>query len=305
MRHFVSLKDFSAEQLHELVDLSLDIKNNPQRYENALSGKYVGLIFEKPSLRTKTAFYVGALELGGKAIYYSPEEIQLGRREKISDVAATISTFIDAVVLRTFSHEALLEFVKFSSLPVINALSDLVHPTQILGDLITLKELKNDVKDLKVAYIGDGNNVCHSLIHAFSIIGGNLHIAAPKQYQPDKKIMQEAGIFAKQSCGRITLDNSPQRAAEGADVLYTDVWTSMGQEKEQQKRKKVFKNFQINDAIVSLAKKDCVVMHCLPAHRGEEITESVLNSKHSIVFLQAENRLYAAKAILVWVLKGL
>jgi len=301
LKHFLSLRSFSREQINELVDLGLDIKANPAKYSQVLSGKCVGLFFEKPSLRTKAAFYIGALQLGGQAIYYSPDEVQLGLREKISDVARTASQFMDAAVLRTFSHEKLVEFAQFSTIPVINALSDLLHPSQILGDLITMKELRGGIEDLKVTYIGDANNVCNSLMDAFCILGGILHIAAPKGYQPEKKMLERMKSHCAKSGAKIIIGTSVEEAAKMSDVLYTDVWVSMGQEKEKAKRKKTFKKFQINDKLLKLAKKDCLVMHCLPAHRGEEITDSVMESKNSVVFLQAENRLYAAKAILAMV----
>ncbi|MCK9615477.1 MAG: ornithine carbamoyltransferase [Candidatus Omnitrophica bacterium] len=300
-RHFLSLRDFSKGEIYKLIDLALDIKANPSKYGQVLSGKCVGLFFEKPSLRTKAAFYIGALQLGGQAIYYSPDEVQLGLREKIADVARTSSHFMDAAVLRTFSHEKVLEFAKFSTVPVINALSDLLHPSQTLGDLITMKELKGSIEKLKVAYIGDANNVCNSLMDAFSILGGILYIAAPKGYQPEKKMLDKTKSYCAASGAQIIITASIAAAAKMSDVLYTDVWVSMGQEKEKAKKKKIFKNFQINDKLLKLAKKDCLIMHCLPAHRGEEITDSAMESKNSVVFLQAENRLHAAKAILAYV----
>jgi ornithine carbamoyltransferase len=225
--------------------------------------------------------------------------MQLGKREKISDVARTVSHFMNAAVLRTFSHNSILEFAKFSSVPVINALSDLVHPSQILGDLVTVKELKGDINKLKVVYVGDGNNICHSLIYAFSILGGNLSVASPKRYGPRKEIVEDAQKYVNTSGAKINISLCPEEAAKDADVLYTDVWTSMGQERESKKRRKIFRNFQINDKLIKLAKNDCIVLHCLPAHRGEEITDSVIDGKNSVVFIQAENRLHAAKAILV------
>lgn len=301
VRHFISLRDFSKDEIHKLIDLALDIKASPERYGQVLSGKCVGLFFEKPSLRTKASFYIGALQLGGQAIYYSPDEVQLGLREKIADVARTSSRFMDAAVLRTFSHENVLEFARFSTVPVINALSDLLHPSQILGDLITIKELKGGIEKLKVAYVGDANNVCNSLMDAFSILGGILYVASPKGYQPEKKMLEKAKNYCTKSGAQIVVTTSVEEAAQMSDVLYTDVWVSMGQEKEKAKKKKIFKNFQINDKLLKLAKKDCLVMHCLPAHRGEEITDSAMESKNSVVFLQAQNRLYAAKAILTYV----
>jgi ornithine carbamoyltransferase len=300
-RHFLSLRDFSTGEINKLIDLALDIKVNPSKYAQVLSGKCVGLFFEKPSLRTKASFYIGSLQLGGQSIYYSPDEVQLGLREKIADVARTSSRFMDAAVLRTFSHEKVLEFAKFSTIPVINALSDLLHPSQTLGDLITMKELKGSIEKLKVAYVGDANNVCNSLMDAFSILGGILYVAAPKGYQPDKKMLDKTKSYCAKSGAQIIITASIEEAAQMSDVLYTDVWVSMGQEKEKAKKKKIFKNFQINDKLLKLAKKDCLVMHCLPAHRGEEITDSAMESKNSVVFLQAENRLYAAKAILTYV----
>jgi ornithine carbamoyltransferase len=298
VKHFISLKYFSSKEILEFINLALDIKNDSGQYRESLKGKCVGLLFEKPSLRTKAAFYVGALQLGAQAIYYAPDEIQLGKREKICDIARTLSRFLDAVVLRTFSHDNILEFARFSSIPVINGLSDLLHPSQILGDFITIQELKGDIKKIKVTYIGDGNNICHSLMYAFSILGGNLNVVTPKQYQPNKEILTETKKIAHLSGAKINFIDSIDEATRNCDVLYTDVWTSMGKEKEKTARSKAFKKFQINDKLLKLAKSDCIVMHCLPAHRGEEISDSVIDGKHSVVFLQAENRLHAAKAIL-------
>jgi len=303
MNHFISVKNFSQNQIQSLVDLALKIKADQGSYAKSLSGKSVGLIFEKPSLRTKTAFYIGALQLGSGAIYYTPQEIKIGEREAVSDVARTFSLYLDALILRTFSHETILEFAKFSQIPVVNALSDLLHPSQVLADIVTIKEAKGKIKKLKVVYAGDGNNVCNSLIYAFSILGGKLTLAIPKGYGPSRGVIDEAANYAKLSGAKIDFNSSLSEAAKGADVLYTDVWTSMGKEAERKKRKKAFKNFQINDKILQAAKSDCIVMHCLPAHRGEEITDSVIDSKNSAVFLQAENRLHAAKAILVYLLK--
>ncbi|MFA5271530.1 MAG: ornithine carbamoyltransferase [Candidatus Omnitrophota bacterium] len=305
IRHFISLKDFSKQDIYKLVNLALDIKRNPIKYKDALSGKCVGLLFEKPSLRTKAAFCVGAYQLGGHAVYYAPSEVQLGKRETTADVSRTVSRFFDTAVLRTFSHDNIIGFAKMSSIPVINALSDAMHPSQILGDLVTMCELKGDIEKLKIAYIGDGNNVCNSLIHAFAILGGNLVIANPKGYEPDKKTIEEMNECTKISGAKINIVTKAEEAAKGSDVLYTDVWASMGQEKEKARRKKNFSKFQINDKILGLAKKDCIVMHCLPAHRGEEITDSVMESENSEVFLEAENRLHTAKAILVYVFKGM
>ncbi|MFH1503980.1 MAG: ornithine carbamoyltransferase [Candidatus Omnitrophota bacterium] len=304
MSHLIALKYFSAKEVGGIIELAGKIKNDPAQYQDSLRGKHIGLLFEKPSLRTKAAFYVGAGQLGAGAVYFSPEEVKIGKREKIGDVSRTMSQFLDLVVLRTFSHETILEFAKFSSLPIVNGLSDLFHPSQALADILTIYETKGTLDNLKVAYAGDSNNVCNSLIYAFSILGGKLHIASPKGYAPSKKILVESGGFASKSSAKVIVTGSITEAVEDADVIYTDVWSSMGMESEKIKRKKVFKNFQINDKILKLAKKDCIVMHCLPAYRGQEITDSVIDGPNSVVFQQAQNRMHTAKAILVYILKG-
>lgn len=303
MSHFVSLKYFSSKEISEMLDLAAQIKKNPRISKNLLEGKSIGLLFEKASLRTKTAFYIGAQQLGAKVIYYSPQEVRLGQREEVADVARTLSVYLDAVVVRTFSHSSILKFSEISSIPVVNALSDLLHPSQALADVLTIQELKGSLKKLKVAYIGDGNNVCNSLIYAFSVLGGNLHLAIPKGYQPYQSILDEVRSYHRVSGAKINLTDSVSQVAKDADVLYTDVWTSMGKEGEKGERKKAFKNFRIDDKILKMAKADAIVMHCLPAHRGEEITSSVIDGENSVVFQQAENRLHTAKAILAYSLR--
>jgi len=298
--HFISLKYFSSEEINKLIGLASQIKSKPSDFREVLKDKYVGLIFEKPSLRTKTAFYVGALQLGAEAIYYTPQEVKLGTREQICDASRTLSKYLDLVTLRLVSHESILEFAKFSSIPVVNGLSSFLHPSQALADILTIQELKGDIKKLKVTYIGDGNNVCNSLIYAFSILGGNLNLAVPQGYLPSEIVLSQAKKY--HSGARVKFSATAKEAAQDADVLYTDVWASMGREDEAGARKNIFKDYQINDKILAKAKKDCIVMHCLPAHRGEEITDSVMDSKNSAVFLQAENRLHAAKAILAYIL---
>ena len=304
-QHFISLKYLSQKRIDSLLALACKVKKNPQHFSQALQGKTVGLLFEKPSLRTKASFDVGATQLGAHALYFGPDEVKLGKREAISDVAKTLSRYIHCVVLRTFSQNLIVNFARDATIPVVNGLSDLIHPSQVLGDIFTLNELRGDLKKIQCVYMGDGNNVCHSLIYAFSILGGNLRVVTPSVYQPRKEILREATQFAKKSGATITLLNDPLRGAKGADVLYTDVWVSMGEEKEQKKRLAIFKPYQVNKRIVNCAKKGCLIMHCLPAHRGEEITDSVLDSKNSIVFQQAENRLHAAKAILLSLLGGI
>ncbi|MCD6228723.1 MAG: ornithine carbamoyltransferase [Candidatus Omnitrophica bacterium] len=302
LSNFISLKYFSKRKINNLITLTARIKKNPQKFKRVLNDFTIGLLFQKPSLRTKTAFYLGALQLGARAIYFSPQEVQMGEREATFDVARTLARYLDCVVLRCFSHQTILDFVKASTIPVVNGLSDFLHPSQVLGDLFTLHEVKKDIRRIKVVFIGDGNNVCHSLLYGFSIIGGNLAVATPENYSPNREVVQEVKDFAKVSGAKIEVLHDPIKAAEDSDVVYTDVWVSMGKEKESSKRIKAFKKFQVNDKILKKAKKTCVIMHCLPARRGQEITSKVLDSKNSIVFLQAENRLHSAKAILVYLL---
>lgn len=300
-KNFISLKNLSKHQLLDLISLAQEIKGHPQDFSKSFSGKSVGLVFQKPSLRTKTSFYIGAKQLGANSIYYDPKEVQLGQREEVRDVARTFSQYLDVIVLRTFSHQDILEFAEYSSVPAVNGLTNLLHPSQVIADLLTIIELKKDIENIKVAYIGDTNNVCNSLINAFSILGGNLHIATPKQcFLSQENIKQITSKFS-QSGGTFAITDSPQDAATQADIVYTDVWASMGEEEEAKQREKIFKNFQINDKIMEKAKDNNIVMHCLPAHRGQEISNSVFEGDNSVVFLQAANRLHAAKAILIFV----
>ena len=303
MSHFVSLQYFSEQEIKELIALAAKVKEEPQKFNEALKGKCIGLLFQKPSLRTKTAFYVGALQLGADAIYYTPQAVKLGEREKVADAARTLSSYLDAIVLRTFSHEVVAEFAKFSSIPVINGLSNFLHPSQALADILTISEKKGDIKNIKIAYIGDGNNVCHSLLYSIAVLGGAISVATPKGCEPSAEVMAQVTSIAERTKAKVSLGVCAAEVACTADVLYTDVWTSMGSEEDREGRKKAFKKFQINDTIVSQAKEDCIVMHCLPAHRGEEITDSVIDGEHSVVFAQAENRLHTAKAILLYTFK--
>ncbi|MFH1201924.1 MAG: ornithine carbamoyltransferase [Candidatus Omnitrophota bacterium] len=304
MKDFISVKDLNKNEIDEILSLAAEIKKNPLNFSTALKGKSLALIFEKSSNRTYVSFQVGMFELGGNSIYLGPEHIKLGQRESVHDVAKTLSRYAGAIVLRTFSHDTVLEMARFASIPVINGLSDLSHPCQAMSDIFTLKEKFNTFNDKTLAYIGDGNNVCHSLLYACAKVGLNFKIATPKKYEPAPEIVKAAKRITEESGAKISLFNKPQEAAVDADVIYTDVWASMGQEKEAATRKKYFKAFQINKKLVSLAKKDCLIMHCLPAHRGQEIAYEVIDSKNSIVFDQAENRLHVQKAILIKLLKG-
>ncbi len=299
IKHFISLADFSQNEIFGLLELARKIKEVPRRYSKKIEGKTVGLLFQKPSLRTKTSFYVGTLKLGGAPVYFSPQEVKLGERESVSDAAKALSRYLDCVILRTFSHQVILDFTAAAGIPVINGLSGLLHPAQVLGDLFTLYERKKDLKKIKFSYIGDGNNICHSLMYAFSIFGGNISVACPEGYGPDQSILDETRMVAQKSGGTISIGSDPAAAARDADVLYTDVWTSMGDEVQASERVKDFTAFQLNEDLLRTANPDCLIMHCLPAHRGQEITDGVIDSVNSVVFDQAENRLHTAKAILV------
>ncbi|MDD5432617.1 MAG: ornithine carbamoyltransferase [Candidatus Omnitrophica bacterium] len=287
MKDLISIKDLSTKEIEGIFSLTDKLKANKLKFAKALSGQTIALIFQKPSNRTRVSFEVGMFQLGGNSIYLSPGEINLGVRETIHDVAKTLSRYVQGIVLRTFGHENVLEMAKHADIPVINGLSDFSHPCQGLADIYTAKEKLKTLKGKTLTYLGDGNNVCNSLIFICSKVGMNINVATPKGYEPQAK-----GATLK-------LFNNPIDAAKDADVLYTDVWASMGQEKEAQERKKIFKDFQINSNLLKLAKKDCLVMHCLPAHRGEEITSDVIDSKNSVVFDEAENRMHVQKAVLI------
>jgi len=298
-RDFLRLRDFSSEEIDYLLKRALELKSGKDANKCPLIGRNIGLIFEKASTRTRVSFEVGIYQLGANSIYLNPREIQLGRGETIHDTAKTLSRYLDAIVIRTFSHNTLIDFASSSSIPVINGLSDLLHPCQALGDMMTVLEKKGKLKGINLSYIGDGNNVANSLIEASSMMGINLKIACPKGFEPDTEVLKEQKASAK---SEIRIVRNPKDAAMGADVLYTDAWVSMGQEKEEKQKKKYFKAYQLNSKILSYAKKDAIVLHCLPAHRGEEITDDVIDSPQSAVFDQAENRLHTQKALLEFLL---
>lgn len=294
-KDLVSVNDLSRQEIQALLSLTDELKKDKAKFSRALAGKTLALIFQKPSNRTRVSFEVGMFQLGGYSIYLGPDEINLGVREAIKDVARTLSRYVDGIVLRTFAHANILEMAKYAGVPVINGLSDLMHPCQALADIYTIKEKLGSLEGLTLAYVGDGNNVCNSLIHACVQTGIKIKIATPKGYEPDKAILKEA---------KVAVSHQPQEVASGADVIYTDVWVSMGQEKDAAKRKKLFKDFQVNKKLMKLAKSGVLIMHCLPAHRGEEISDEAMESRNSVVFDQAENRLHAQKAILIKLLKG-
>jgi len=296
-KDLISVKDLDASQVNNIITLAKSVKKKPLSYISELAGKNLALIFQKPSNRTRVSFEVGMAQLGGNPIYLDEHNIKVGHREAVKDIASTLSRYVDGIVIRTFSHANIEEFAKYSSVPVINGLSDLLHPCQGLSDVFTIMEKLPKFKNKRIVYVGDGNNVLHSLIYAASKVGINLTIATPKGYEPKKEILN----YGKRAV-KIELLNDPLKAVENADIVYTDVWTSMGQESDKKKKANSFKKFQVNSKLISYAKKGCLIMHCLPAHRGEEITDSVIDGPNSIVFDQAENRLHVQKAILMLLL---
>ena len=298
-KDLISIKDLTSKEIEGLFNLTDRLKKSKLKFSKALAGKTLALIFQKPSNRTRVSFEVGMYQLGGNAIYLAPGEINLGVRESIKDVAQTLSRYIEGVVLRTFEHKNVMEFAKSATVPVINGLSDFSHPCQGLADVYTIREKLKKLKGVTLAYVGDGNNVCNSLLFACAKIGINMNVGAPKGYEPEPLVLKDAKDFARAKKSDINLFNDPLKALKGADVIYTDVWASMGQEEEAAERKKIFKDFQVNARLASLAKNNALIMHCLPAHRGEEITDEVLDGPNSIVFDQAENRMHVQKAILI------
>jgi ornithine carbamoyltransferase len=298
-RDFLRLWDLSSGEIEHLLKRAEELKSGKDANKCPLIGRSIGLIFEKASTRTRVSFEVGIYQLGAQAIYMNPKEIQLGRGETLHDTARTLSRYLDAIVIRTFSHNTLLDFASNSSIPIINGLSDSHHPCQALADLMTIFERKGRLKGLHLAYIGDGNNVANSLIEASAKMEINLTIACPRGYEPDPDVLKKAKASAK---SEITIVRNPKDAAQGADVLYTDVWVSMGQEKKEKEKKKKFRGYQLNRKILSYAKEDAIVLHCLPAHRGEEITDDLIESPQSAVFDQAENKLHTQKALLEFLL---
>ncbi|MEE8423737.1 MAG: ornithine carbamoyltransferase [Thermodesulfobacteriota bacterium] len=300
-KSLLRITDLTKKEIDSLLKRTKLLKERSEKGipYTPLLGKTLCLVFEKASTRTRLSFEVAMRQLGGSSIFISQRESQIGRGEPIKDTARVLSRYVDGVVIRTYSQESLDEFAQFSSVPVINGLTDLEHPCQILTDIYTVFEKKGGFQDLKFAWIGDGNNMANSWVAAASKLNLNLVLACPKGYEPDKEILKQA---LNKPGSRITITSDPFEAAKGADVLNTDVWTSMGQEKENAVRLKAFKDYQLNDMLLAKAKKDCLVMHCLPAHRGEEITDDILEGDNSVVFDQAENRLHMQKAILEWLL---
>ena len=296
-KSLVSIADLDADDILGLIDTAVKLKN--EGANNILAGKVLALLFEKPSLRTKVSFDVAMYQLGGHAVYVGEKEVGLGQREPVADVARVLSRYVDAISARTFAHEMVKELAQYADVPVVNALSDGEHPCQAMADLLTIYEKKGKLNGVNLAYIGDGNNVANSLLLAAALVGMNINIASPKGYWVSAGIEYEARSFAEESGAHIRLTDEPDEAVKGADVVYTDVWASMGQEDEAEERKEVFANYQVNRRLLSFAQSDAIIMHDLPAHHGEEVEVGILDSPQSVVFDQAENRLHAQKAILV------
>ena len=302
--NLVSLADLSIEQMHQILATAQELKRMHTRGQeiDLLRGKTLAMIFQKPSLRTRVSFESGMHRYGGHAVYLGPNDIQLGKRESTKDIARTLSRYSDAIMARTFEHKIIEDLAEAASVPVINGLTDRLHPCQILADLMTVQEKKGELSGRKMAFLGDGNNVAHSLLFGCAKVGMDLTLAVPEGYDPDEDILAQARDDAKHTGATLEVTHDLSTALEGADVIYTDVWASMGQEEEKAQRAKVMMPYQLNAEALAKANNDSIVLHCLPAHRGEEITDEVIDGPHSVVFDQAENRLHAQMAVLVQVI---
>jgi len=295
----ISIHDLSPDEVEEILALAARIKKDPTRHGAALAGRTLAMIFEKPSLRTRVSFEAGMTQLGGHAIYLGPSDISMGKRESVADIARTLEGLADGIMARTFSHQAIVDLATYASIPVINGLSDLLHPCQALADFLTVRERLGRTKGVTLAYVGDGNNVAHSLMYAGAKLGAHVRVATPAKYGPDPAVVAHALQDARVTGGSIAVGHDVRAAVAGADVVYTDTWASMGQEAEHDARVAVFRPYQVNDSVMRQAAKGALFMHCLPAHRGEEVTGEVIESAASVVFQQAANRLHAQKAVLV------
>ncbi len=301
MKHLLKMLDLSTEEIFEILNLADQLKyeNKNGITHHILKGQTLGMIFQKSSTRTRVSFETGMYQLGGQALFLSNRDLQIGRGEPVQDTARVLSRYLDGIMIRTFEQKEVEDLAKFGSIPIINGLTDFCHPCQVLADLMTIREFKGTFEGLKMCYIGDGNNMANSLIVGGLKVGMDVSIACPDDYQPDPEVLE----FTKQFADKFKMTDVPLEAAKDADVLFTDVWTSMGEEAETEKRKIAFKGYQINDEIMAAAKSDAMVQHCLPAHREEEITEKVFEAHANEIFEEAENRLHAQKAVLVKVMK--
>lgn len=306
MKSFLTINDITKPELGKVLARAEKIKSSIRRGTpiSSLRGKVVGLLFEKPSTRTRASFEVASRRLGGESIYLSANELQLSRGEPVKDTARILGGYLDGIVARVYSNDTVIQLAKYSGVPVVNALSDLEHPTQIVSDLLTIQEAKGKLRGLDLAYIGDGNNVCNSLLLGSALVGMNMTVGCPQGYEPNAAILAEAEKTASSTGARLKIEHDPGVAAKDADVLYTDVWVSMGDESSKEKRMRDFAGYQINSDLLKLARKNASVMHCLPAHRDLEITDDVIEGKQSIVWQQGENKLYGAAAVLEWLFKG-
>ena len=299
-KDLVSIHDLSASEVEHILELAAELKKkrrNGVRHETC-KGKVLGMIFQKPSTRTRVSFEVGIYELGGTGLYLSNNDMQLGRGETIEDTARVLSRYVHCIMARVFAHDDILNLARYATVPVINGLSDLLHPCQALADLLTIREKKCALKGLKLAYVGDGNNVAHSLMYAGAAVGMNVAVGHPEGYGVNAEVLRNAQTDAAKTGAKITTHTDPFEAVKDADAVYTDVWASMGQEAEHDKRVKIFKSYQVNSKLMAAAKRDAIVMHCLPAHRGEEISADVIDGLQSVVWDEAENRLHAQKAVM-------
>ena len=304
-RDFLTLKDFTGQEIIDMVQLGIDLKAKLKAGipTPILAGKSLGMIFQKSSTRTRVSFEVGMYQLGGQALFLSSNDLQIGRGEPIQDTARVLSRYLDAILIRTFSHHEVEDLAKYADVPVINGLTDDYHPTQVIADLITIQEHKGHLKGIKFAYVGDGNNMTHSLMIGGAKTGMDVVVACPDGYMPNPEIVAQAQQYAAEYGGSVTVLHDPKEAVADADVVYTDTWASMGQEAEKEIRKKAFAGYQVDSALMALAKPDAIFMHCLPAYRGWEVTEEVMEGAQSVVFDEAENRLHAHKAILATVVE--
>jgi ornithine carbamoyltransferase len=304
LEDFLTIHDISVYEFSEILDIAEKVKTKPQTFQNKLAHRILAMIFEKSSLRTRMTFEVGMLQLGGEAIYLSPSDIQMGSRESTFDVGKNLERWVDGIMIRTFDHAIAVDLAEASRIPVINALTDLLHPCQAMADFFTLREKKGALAGLKLAYVGDGNNVCHSLLLAAAKAGSQITVATPSGYEPDIKILKLAEEDGKDAGFIYRLTEDPMEAVTDVDAVYTDIWVSMGQETEKDERLRTFTPYQVNSSLMASAKPDAIFMHCLPAHRGKEVTDEVIDSAQSAVYDQAENRLHTQKAILLMLLEN-